>query len=202
MYDTWAAFNARTVSTVRRSAAICLESRDTPKSRGHCRSGADDILLCTGWRGAEKPFDQIGQRSYFAVSQFSGPTGNWKAGREGANKDGPVADRRTNVFAEGDKFFDQLLTFKRSPIHPVRDQDQAGNTVRGDSHRSYDLERADRCLEVQSGSRKWTKLAPGRLDLSIRTIPNILFQRASVYTLGASRSSWRSRRQETTGLYE
>jgi hypothetical protein len=72
------------------------------------------ILSRIGWRGAEKPFDQIGQRSYFAISQYSGPTGNGKAGREGADKDGPIADRRTNVFAEGDKFFDQLLTFKSS----------------------------------------------------------------------------------------
>ena len=74
---------------------------------------------------------QIGQRAYFAVGQFSGPTGNRKAGREGADKDGPVADWRTDVFAKSDEFVDQLLTFKRSPVHPVRDQDQAGNTVRG-----------------------------------------------------------------------
>ena len=92
---------------------------------------------------------QIGQRAYFAVGQFSGPTGNRKAGREGADKDGPVADWRTDVFAKSDEFVDQLLTFKRSPVHPVRDQDQAGNTVRGDSHRVDDLERADGRLEVQ-----------------------------------------------------
>jgi hypothetical protein len=54
------------------------------------------------------------------------------------------------VFAKGDKFFDQLLTFKRSPVHPVRDQDQAGNIMRGDSHRIDDLERADGRLEVQA----------------------------------------------------
>ena len=53
------------------------------------------------------------------------------------------------MFAKSDEFVDQLLTFKRSPVHPVRDQDQAGNTVRGDSHRVDDLERADGRLEVQ-----------------------------------------------------
>ena len=54
------------------------------------------------------------------------------------------------MFAKGDKFFDQLLTFKRSPVHPVRDQDQAGNTVRGDSNRINNLEGAYRRLKVQA----------------------------------------------------
>jgi len=111
------------------------------------------ILSRIGWRGAEKPFDQIGQRSYFAISQYSGPTGNGKAGREGADKDGPIADRRTNVFAEGDKFFDQLLTFKRSPIHPVQDQHQARNAVRMDPNRVDDLKRAYGRLEVRAADR-------------------------------------------------
>jgi hypothetical protein len=56
-----------------------------------------------------------------------------------------------DVFAEGHKFFDQLLTFERSPVHSVRDQDQAGNTVRGDSNRINNLEGAYRRLEVQAG---------------------------------------------------
>ena len=104
-----------------------------------------------GRRRTKEALYQICQRAYFAVSQFSGPAGNRKPGREGADKNGPVADLRTNMFAKGDGFFDQLLTFKRSPIHPVRNQDQAGNTMRGDSHRVDDLERADGRLEVQSG---------------------------------------------------
>ena len=54
------------------------------------------------------------------------------------------------MFAKGDEFFDQLLTFKCSPIHPVRDQDQAGNTAWGDSHRVDDLEGAYRRLKVQA----------------------------------------------------
>ena len=94
--------------------------------------GFGTASLGTGGRRAEETFNQIGQRPDFAVGQFSRPAGNRKAGREGADKDGPVADRRTNVFAKGDEFFDQLLTFKCSPIHPVRDQDQAGNTAWGD----------------------------------------------------------------------
>ena len=49
-----------------------------------------------------------------------------------------------------DKFFDQLLTFKCSPIHPVRDQDQAGNTARGDSNRINNLEGAYRRLKVKA----------------------------------------------------
>ena len=95
-------------------------------------------------------FNQIGQRPDFAVGQFSRPAGNRKAGGEGADKHGPVADRRTNVFAEGDEFFDQLLTFKRSPVHPVRDQDQAGNTVRVDSNCINNLEGTHRRLKVQA----------------------------------------------------
>jgi hypothetical protein len=96
---------------------------------------------------------QIGQRAYFAVGQFSRPTGNRKAGREGADKHGPVADRRTDVFAEGDEFFDQLLTFKRSPIHPVQDQHQARNAVRMDPNRVDDLKRAYGRLEVRAADR-------------------------------------------------
>src|SRR5580658_4503428 len=103
-----------------------------------------------GGRRTEETFNQICQRLDFAIGQFSSPAGNRKAGREGADKDGPVADRRTDVFAEGDEFFDQLLTFKRSPVHPVRDQDQAGNTVRGDSNRINNLEGAYRRLKVQA----------------------------------------------------
>jgi hypothetical protein len=89
-----------------------------------------------GGRRTEETFNQICQRPDFAIGQFSSPAGNRKAGGEGADKHGPVADRRTDVFAEGDEFFDQLLTFKRSPIHPVQDQHQARNAVRMDPNAS------------------------------------------------------------------
>jgi hypothetical protein len=43
------------------------------------------------------------------------------------------------MFADGHRFFDKLLNFERSAVHPFRDQDQAGNTVGRDSYRVYDL---------------------------------------------------------------
>jgi hypothetical protein len=36
------------------------------------------------------------------------------------------------VFAEGDEFFDQLLTFKRSPIHPPGSGPTSGEERRAD----------------------------------------------------------------------
>jgi|SRR5580698_4853427 hypothetical protein len=106
-----------------------------------------------GGRRTEETFNQICQRPDFAIGQFSSPAGNRKAGGEGADKHGPVADRRTDVFAEGDEFFDQLLTFKRSPIHPVQDQHQARNAVRMDPNRVDDLKRAYGRLEVRAAQR-------------------------------------------------
>jgi hypothetical protein len=63
-----------------------------------------------GGRRAEETFYQIAQRSDFAVGQLSGPAGNRKAGGQGADEEGAVADLRTDVFAENDELFDQLLT--------------------------------------------------------------------------------------------
>ena len=82
-----------------------------------------------GRRGAKKPFDQIGEGTDFAVGHCSGPFGNRKAGGERADEHRPVANRRTNVFTEGCEFVDQLLTFKRAPVDPVRHQDQPRNAI-------------------------------------------------------------------------
>ena len=63
-------------------------------------------------------------------------------------KTAPVANRRTNEFAEGGEFFDQLLTLERSPVDPVRAPGSGGERRAEDPNRVDDFQRAYGRIEI------------------------------------------------------